>query len=118
MKTTFIEKFKLGLSIKGFYLCKEKHLRYTKNNDLYLDVTLFDSSGTIRAKMWNNIEQYKERFALGDPVAVKGIIDEYDNQLQLIISHINKGFLPNLSLIKKFFLFFSSMIIMENMPLI
>ena len=89
MKTTFIENFKLGLSIKGFYLCKEKHLRYTKNNDLYLDIILFDSSGIIRGKMWNNIELYNPKFAKGDPVAVKGIIDEYDNQLQLIISHIN-----------------------------
>ena len=37
MKLTHISDFKLGSSVQGFYLCKEKYLRHTKNDDLYLD---------------------------------------------------------------------------------
>ena len=36
MKLTQISDFKIGRSIQGFYLCKEKYLRYTRNDDLYL----------------------------------------------------------------------------------
>ena len=32
--------FKEGQKIKGFFLCIEKHLRFTKKNDKYIDITL------------------------------------------------------------------------------
>ena len=30
--------FKEGQKIKGFFLCIEKHLRFTKKNDKYIDI--------------------------------------------------------------------------------
>jgi len=105
MKLTQIADFKPGRSIQGFYLCKEKHLRHTKNGDIYLDLFLSDSTGTVPGKIWDLVEQYQGRFDSGDPVAVKAKVSEYNDQLQLTINQINLstekqygkyGFSPNL----------------------
>ena len=104
MKLTHIADFKLGRSVQGFYLCKEKHLRHTRNNDLYMDLTLADATGIILAKMWNLVDSFQNRFERGDPVAVKGKVSEFNDILQLTITQINRasliqygqyGFSPN-----------------------
>ena len=89
MKLTHISDFKLGRSVQGFYLCKEKHLRHTKNDDLYLDVILTDATGTIPGKMWELVDDFQNRFDSGDPVAVKGKVGEFNDLLQLTVTQIN-----------------------------
>ena len=71
MKLTQIIDFKLGRSVQGFFICKEKHLRYTRNGVLYLDLVLSDSTGIIQSKMWDLVDDFQDRFKGGDPVAVK-----------------------------------------------
>ena len=89
MKLTHIADFKLGYSIQGFYLCKEKYLRYTKNDVLYLDVVLTDATGIIQGKMWELVDDFQNRFDSGDPVAVKGKVGEFNDLLQLTVTQIN-----------------------------
>ena len=89
MKLTQISDFKIGRSIQGFYLCKEKHLRYTRNGDLYLDLVLSDSTGIIQSKMWALVDNFEHRFDSGDPVAVKGKVGEFNDILQLTVTQIN-----------------------------
>ena len=89
MKLTHIADFKLGRSVQGFYLCKEKHLRHTKNDDLYLDMILTDTTGTIPGKMWELVDDFQNRFESGDPVAVKGKVGEFNDHLQLTVTQIN-----------------------------
>ena len=89
MKLTHISDFKLGRSVQGFYLCKEKHIRHTKNDDLYLDVILTDATGTIPGKMWDLVDDFQNRFDSGDPVAVKGKVGEFNDLLQLTVTQIN-----------------------------
>ena len=89
MKLTHISDFKLGRSVQGFYLCKEKHLRHTKNDDLYLDIVLSDPTGSIPGKMWELADNFQDRFESGDPVAVKGQVSEFNDLLQLTVTQIN-----------------------------
>ncbi len=89
MKLTQIRDFEVGKSIQGFYLCKQKHIRRTRNGDIYVDLILQDSTGTISAKMWDMVDKFQNRFEHGDPVAVKGKIDEFNNEIQLTVSQIN-----------------------------
>ena len=91
MKLTNISDFKIGGLVQGFYICKEKHLRNTRNNDLYLDLVLADASGTIKGKMWDMINNFQNRFRIGDPVAVKGKVSEFNDKLQLTITLINRA---------------------------
>ena len=89
MKLTQIIDFKSGRSIQGFFICKEKHLRYTRNGDLYLDLVLSDATGVIQSKMWDLVDDFRDRFNGGDPVAVKGKVGEFNDMVQLNISQIN-----------------------------
>ena len=89
MKLTQIIDFKSGRSIQGFFICKEKHLRYTRNGDLYLDLVLSDATGVIQSKMWDLVDDFRDRFHGGDPVAVKGKVGEFNDRVQLNISKIN-----------------------------
>ncbi len=91
MKLIQISNFKLGRSVQGFYLCKEKHLRHTRNGDLYLDVMLTDSTGVIPGKMWDLVDDFQNRFDSGDPVAVKGEVGEFNDMLQLTVTQINRA---------------------------
>ena len=91
MKLTHIANFKLGRSIQGFYLCKEKKLRYTRSDDIYLDLIFTDSTGVISGKMWELVNNFQNRFDIGDPVAVKGKVSEYNDSLQLTVTQINKA---------------------------
>ncbi len=86
---TQISSFKEGTSIQGFYLCIEKHLRHTRAGDLYLDVVLRDNTGTVHAKVWDKVDEFNEKFSAGNPVAVKGNVESFQDRPQLVIKKIN-----------------------------
>lgn len=88
---TKISSFKEGASIQGFYLCVEKHLRHTRAGDLYLDVILRDNSGTVHAKVWDKVDEMNDKFFSGEPVAVKGNVETFQDRHQLVIKKINKA---------------------------
>ena len=85
-----ISDFKLNKPIKGFFLCIKKCLKETVNGDAFLDVRLKDSTGSINAKLWDNIEIYDIQFNTGDLVAVKGIVSEFRQYKYLNILSIKK----------------------------
>ena len=92
MKTiTCIASFKDGDSIQGFYLCVEKHLRHTRSGDLFLDLQLRDRTGSINGKIWDNVDKLNEKFNAGDPVAVSGNVDSFNERPQLIVKKINRA---------------------------
>ena len=91
MKLNIISSFKAGQTIHGFYICKDKHYRNTRNGDSYLDIILQDKSGRISGKIWNDIDHYAEKFNIADPVAVKGKVENYNSRIQLIVQQINRA---------------------------
>ena len=89
MKLIQISDFKIGRSIQGFYLCREKNIRHTRSGDLFLDMIFSDSTGSIPGKLWDLADQFQDRFERGDPVAVKGkvsILGGYFFSIQLCAS--------------------------------
>lgn len=92
MKTiTKITDLKEGMDIRGFFLCTEKHLRHTRAGDLYLDLELRDVTGSVNAKVWDNIGEYQDKFSAGDAVVVAAQVEAYLDKLQLNIKKINKA---------------------------
>jgi len=87
-KITKIKNFKKNTHIQGFFLVREKHLRSTRTNHPYLQLYLQDNSGSIEAKVWENVPAFEKSFTEGDAVVVKGRISEYREQLQLEIEDI------------------------------
>ena len=92
-----ISKFKEGQVVQGFYLCLEKKLRHTRTGDLYIDIVLRDRTGQIQAKIWNKVKEYDAKFSAGDAVAVKGSVETFIDEFQLVIQRINKATLQRYS---------------------
>lgn len=86
-----ISKFKEGQTIQGFYLCIEKKLRHTRTGELYIDILLRDQTGQVQAKIWNKVKELDKKFSAGDPVAVKGSVEIFIDDFQLVIQRINKA---------------------------
>ena len=86
-----VSKLITDADVQGFYLCKEKHLRKTRTGELYLDLTLADATGEIGAKVWDQAQEFNEKFEQGDAVAVRGRVDTFQDRNQIIVGRINKA---------------------------
>ncbi|NOZ75944.1 MAG: HD domain-containing protein [FCB group bacterium] len=91
MNPVHIKAFQEGDKIQGFYLCTEKHLRTSRAGEPYLDLTLRDRTGQIQAKVWDKVQELTARFESGDPVAVRGRVESFQDHLQLIVKKINRA---------------------------
>ena len=91
MELTTIAEFKAGEPIRGFFLCREKWIRRTRIGDPYLNLLLQDRSGFIEAKLWDRLPEFRDRFEAGDPLAIKGTPAEYNGELQLTVTQLNKA---------------------------
>lgn len=89
-KIIYIDKFKVNMDIQGFYLCKVKQLRTTRAGELYLDLVLQDKTGEVGAKVWDRAEEFSGKFKKGDPLAVRGRVESYQDKLQVVIGRLNK----------------------------
>ncbi len=92
--------------MKDFYICDctlhenkvitsqfvvvTKQIKAKKNGEPYLALTLGDRSGSVDAKMWDNVEEFLNGFEQDDYVKVKGLINKYNNRWQLTIHKIRK----------------------------
>lgn len=91
MKTTAIADYSENTTVQGFFLCLEKNLRTTKLGDYYLDLLLQDATGRIPARVWEDVDHFGSLFEAGDPIAAKGIVENFRGTLQLNVSHIAKA---------------------------
>ena len=85
---TPIHKFKEGMTIQGFYLCVDKHVRHTRTGDLFIDLVLRDKTGQIYGKVWNKVKSFNEKFTSGEAVVAKADVSSYQGRLQLDIKKI------------------------------
>ena len=89
LKHVDIAKLNDGDSVKGFFLCKSFNINFTRLGEEYIDCILENKSGSIRAKVWHFIDEFKHRIIKDMPIAVKGDIITFNNALEVKISSIN-----------------------------
>jgi 3'-5' exoribonuclease len=73
----------------SFVVCN-KQIKSKKSGEPYLDLTLMDRTGTIQAKMWDNVEECAYTFEQDDIVKIKGLINKYNQRWQLTMHKIRK----------------------------
>jgi 3'-5' exoribonuclease len=73
--------------ITGFFLVHQKDLRANRAGDGYLSLVLGDDTGTVDARMWDNLETLPD-FSAGDVLKVKGRVQLYRNRLQLSVTQL------------------------------
>ncbi len=72
------------------YVVSNKQIKSKKSGEPYLDLTLMDRTGTIQAKMWDNVEESAYTFEQDDVVKIKGLINKYNQRWQLTIHKVRK----------------------------
>lgn len=71
-------------------LVKEKNLGVGKNGRPFLSMVLGDQSGSIDARLWDNVETLSKEFDTGDVIRVRGMIQIFQNRRQLILHRIER----------------------------
>ncbi|MDP2045077.1 MAG: HD domain-containing protein, partial [Deltaproteobacteria bacterium] len=78
-----------GDPVQQFFLVRQSDSGTTKDGKPFLSLVLGDKSGTIVAKVWNDIlKKYPGPFAVGDFLGVKGQVDSYKKELQINIKYL------------------------------
>jgi 3'-5' exoribonuclease len=72
------------------FVVSNKQIKSKKSGEPYLDLTLMDRTGTIQAKMWDNVEECAYTFDQDDIVKIKGLINKYNQRWQLTIHKVRK----------------------------
>jgi 3'-5' exoribonuclease len=73
----------------GYYLCTYKELRPIRAGELLL-FTLQDATGQIPAKLFDDIERFKDEFEAGEFVRVEAHTTTFQGQQQLVVTHVRR----------------------------
>lgn len=73
----------------GYFLCTVKELRPIRSGEILL-FTLQDSTGEIPAKLFDDIERFKDEFEAGEFVRVEARTTTFQGQLQLSVIHVRR----------------------------
>jgi 3'-5' exoribonuclease len=89
MPHQLISHLQEGDAVQQFFLVRQAESRIDKTGKPYLSLVLGDKSGTIVAKVWNDIlKKSPGPFAVGDFVGVKGQVDSYKQEIQINVKYL------------------------------
>lgn len=77
--------------VEGVFAVRRADRRLSRNGRPFLDLTLADASGAIRAVVLDQPDFFADRFAVGDRVTVTGRASERSGRLELLVSHISRA---------------------------
>ncbi|MCR6546912.1 OB-fold nucleic acid binding domain-containing protein [Dehalobacterium formicoaceticum] len=83
-----INLLKAGDNVLEFFLLKSSVCRTSSNNKKYLDLTLVDKTGEVNGKYWDCKTEEVETFQAHQLVKVQGVVQEWQQRLQLKINKI------------------------------
>lgn len=90
MTKKFIEQIVKGDSVQtGYFVVKKYVEATTKTGKTYLNITFGDKTGEVKAKVWENALRNCDTVKEGDIVSVDGDVDEYNGDLQMVVSRMN-----------------------------
>jgi len=90
MKSHFVSDLKPNQLITTTFLVHGKDVRQKKSGEPYLSLVLGDRTGDVDAKMWDNVAEVMETFERDDFVKVKGLLQVFQNRLQLTIHKMSR----------------------------
>lgn len=88
MKSPFVTELQAEQNINTVFLVQAKDVRQKKSGDPFLSLVLADKTGEIDAKMWDNVAEIVDSFDRDDFIRVKGLVQVFQNKLQLTIHKI------------------------------
>ena len=88
MPRKMIADLKTGEQLDQIFLLRSKVLRAARNGSLYMQLELADRTGKIEGRMWDASQQLFDSFQANDFVRVRGRVETYKNQLQVVVNSI------------------------------
>lgn len=74
---------------ESVFLVQAKEIRHKKSSgDQYLSLRLADRTGALDAKMWDNVSLFAHKFKEDDLVSVRGKVQIYNGNPQIIVHRI------------------------------
>ena len=84
-----VNTFSKGDTIQGFYMIKTAVLKTSNANNRYIDLTIADRTGEVNGKIWDPDNMLKDQeLADGTLVKLKGLVNEWQGQLQVKVERI------------------------------
>src|SRR4051794_15638830 len=74
--------------VEAIYAVKTKRKLRTRSGASYLALELVDPTGSIEARVWNDVELLDGRFSEGDAVRVLGRVEKFRDRLQLDVRSV------------------------------
>jgi 3'-5' exoribonuclease len=90
MTRRFINQLGHQEAVNEVFVANGKLLRPNRNGNLYLQLELSDSTGSIPARLWNANEALYQSFENGDYIRVEGATQIFQGAVQLILKRIQK----------------------------
>ena len=90
MKKQFVNALQEGQRVQDLFLLARKNLAETKAGKPYLSLTLMDRTGEVEGRVWDNAVALDQAAEVGDIVLLQGMAKPYQQNMQLIISHLEK----------------------------
>lgn len=88
----FIRDLEDGNDVDTQFIVQEQEIRKKRNGEDFLQLTLGDSSGTVRANIWEDVEKLTDASRKGNVVNIKGryaVSDKYGPQIKIIgLEHV------------------------------
>lgn len=91
MKQSFVSDLTSEQNVTTFLLVCEKEVRSTKEGKPYLRLELGDRSGTIEARMWDQIDVVSRDVEREDIVKVQGRVEIYRGKPQFSVQQMRKA---------------------------
>lgn len=89
MKTRFINQLQPGDSFADQLVLAEKTMAYRKDGNNYLNLVLSDRTGSIKAVVWDNVDQIASQTESGQIVIVNGHVGSYRGNLQMVVKEMS-----------------------------
>lgn len=77
--------------ITSFFLVQSKTLRSTREGKPYLALRLADRTGTIEARVWDDVSAVEAEFDRNDIVKVEAAVESYRGQMQLKVKRLRRA---------------------------
>ncbi len=78
-------------TITEFFLVQLKSLRTTREGKPYLALRLGDRTGTVEARMWDEVDEVASEFDQSDVVKVEGTVENYRGEVQLKVRRLRRA---------------------------
>ncbi len=88
MKKVYVEDIRPGDRINELFVLAEKTVSRKKDGKPFLNLTLADKTGRVKAVVWDNVQQISTAAETGDFIQVLGGAGEYRGSVQITVKEV------------------------------